>query len=494
MSINRQALLAHCLFHPRYGGQPTAEERAAFERVALNESQPLTRWLEVGDGKSVAAADILEMRGQLKSFHDATLQRARKLNDDIRAGKASATMGAACEDLIAAGRAAQRAIEACNGSLSLLDARPLASAAGGALGYSGQRSAGQAGASGQGAVEIRSGADWAEHFSQMAEPDTRDAFEQGEFGIDDFCRAIAGMRSSDVARRALSLGTDSAGGFTVPTILMPEILDALVPASSLMMAGAQIVRVDSESDGAKSLNWAAVQTLPVAAWRSENGVVAESDPVFRNVLAVPRSLAFMFKVSRELLGDANGLREALNRAIGAAFARELDRAGLRGTGTAPEPRGISNTAGIQAVGNGANGASQATLRWANLMTAYQSILAADAPQPTAAIMSPRSLIGFGNLADTTNQPLQRPVPLVPLQFLATSAVPNTLTVGTSTDCTEVYVGDFTGVKFVMREQPSIQLLTERFADNGQIGFMCHVRADVIVPYAAQLAVVTGLRP
>ena len=77
MSINRQALLAHCLFHPRYGGQPTAEERAAFERVALNESQPLTRWLEVGDGKSVAAADILEMRGQLKSFHDATLQRAR---------------------------------------------------------------------------------------------------------------------------------------------------------------------------------------------------------------------------------------------------------------------------------------------------------------------------------------------------------------------------------------------------------------------------------
>ena len=222
--------------------------------------------------------------------------------------------------------------------------------------------------------------------------------------------------------------------------------------------------------------------------------MAESDPVFRNVIAVPRSLAFMFKLSRELLGDANGLREALNRAIGSAFARELDRAGLRGTGTAPEPRGISNTSGIQAVANGANGASQATLRWANLMTAYQSILAADAPQPTAVIMSPRSLIGFGNLADTTNQPLQRPVPLVPLLFLATSAIPNALTVGTSTDCTEVYVGDFSGVKFVMREQPSIQLLTERFADNGQIGFMCHVRADVIVPYAAQLAVITGLRP
>ena len=29
-----------------------------------------------------------------------------------------------------------------------------------------------------------------------------------------------------------------------------------------------------------------------------------------------------------------------------------------------------------------------------------------------------------------------------MQLLATSQIPNTLTVGTSTDCSEIYIGDF----------------------------------------------------
>lgn len=346
---------------------------------------------------------------------------------------------------------------------------------------------------GAGAVEIRSGADWRAHMIEG-----RDLGEQAELGdctLTDFLRAVAGMRTSEVARRALSIGTDSAGGFTVPTLLMPGILDALVPASSLLTAGASIVPLEEDGQGAKSFNWPAIATLPTAAWRSEGGAVAESDPVFRNVAATPRSLAFRFSCSRELLADAMGLEQALRRAIAAAFARELDRAGLRGTGTAPEPRGILNTSGVLTVTNGANGASLASsIRWSNLMSAVQAILAADAPMPTAAIMSPRSLVGFGNLADTTNQPLQRPSTIENLRFVATSQVPVNLTVGTSNDCSEAYVGDFTTVRFVMRERPSIQLLTELYAANGQVGFICHVRADVVVTYPAALAVVTGIRP
>jgi hypothetical protein len=35
---------------------------------------------------------------------------------------------------------------------------------------------------------------------------------------------------------------------------------------------------------------------------------------------------------------------------------------------------------------------------------------------------------------------------------------------------------------------------ERYADSGQIGFVCHVRADVVVTYPSTLAVITGVRP
>jgi HK97 family phage major capsid protein len=66
-------------------------------------------------------------------------------------------------------------------------------------------------------------------------------------------------------------------------------------------------------------------------------------------------------------------------------------------------------------------------------------------------------------------------------------------VGTSNDCTEIYLGDFTKVVFVMRERPSILLARELFATTGQVAFVCNVRADVAVQYPAVFAVVTGVR-
>lgn len=331
---------------------------------------------------------------------------------------------------------------------------------------------------------LRAGDDFRAHYAADR------AAAATQFDLTDFLRGVAGMHSSQDVRAALSVGTDTAGGYTVPSILMPGIMEALVPASSLLTAGAGIVPL---TEGGKTYTTAAVNAIPTAAWRSEGGTVAASDPTFRAVTATPRSLSFYFKVSRELLADAPNLRPALEKAIAQAFAKELDRAGLRGTGSAPEPRGILNTSSIQSVTNGANGAAQSGLRWSNLMSAYQAIIAADAPAPTSAIMAPRSFIGFGNLADTTNQPLMRPDTLKNMRFISTSQIPVNLTVGTSTDCTEIYVGDFSTVLFMMRESVSVQLLNETFASTGEIGFMCHVRADVVVEYPAALAVVTGVR-
>lgn len=98
------------------------------------------------------------------------------------------------------------------------------------------------------------------------------------------------------------------------------------------------------------------------------------------------------------------------------------------------------------------------------------------------------------MADTTNQPLRVPGMLEPIQLIGTSQIPNTLTAGTSTDCTEMYVGDFSNLHFMMRENVSVQVLNELYAGTGEIGFACHVRADVMCTYPAAFAVVTGIRP
>lgn len=308
-------------------------------------------------------------------------------------------------------------------------------------------------------------------------------------GLADFMRGVAGMPTTDGVRAALSEGTAADGGHLVPSVVMPQVLEALVPASSLLSAGAGILPLDM---GAKTFTLAAIDTVPTAAWRLENGAVAESQPAFRACVATPQSLAFYFKVSRELLADASGLQNALVTAFAQSVAKELDRAGLRGTGTAPEPRGIKNTSGIGAVGNGANGAALAG--YANFFSAVQAILQADGPMPTAAIMSPRSLVKLGGLVDSTGQPLRVPTMLEKLQLAASSQIPDNLTVGSSTDCSEIYVGDFTKVAFAMREQISIVKLDQTFAANGQVAFMCHVRADVLVTYPKACALITGVRP
>lgn len=329
---------------------------------------------------------------------------------------------------------------------------------------------------------LRTASDFKAHYAQRSEGSEKVA-------LSDFVRGVAGMRTTDAAKASLGRGQDTAGGFAVPAVTMPEILSALAPASSLLQAGAGVVPMEI---GAKSVTSAVVNALPQAAWRSESGALAQSEPTFRGVTAVPQSLSFMFKVSRELLADAPNMDAALRTAIGQAFAKELDRAGLRGSGTAPEPRGLLNTSGVQVVDfGGVNGAKLDS--YAPILQGIGAVLDADGPMPSAVIGAPRSVITLAGLKDTTGQPIRKPELLQNLPLLHTSQIPVNLTVGTSTDCSELYIGNFSGMYFLLRENVSIQLLREAFASTGEIGFACHVRADIVIPYPKTFAVVKGLR-
>ena len=289
-----------------------------------------------------------------------------------------------------------------------------------------------------------------------------------------FLKGIAGLKTTEGVRAALAGGVDTSGGFAVPSRLAPSILDAMTAQSSVLTAGAGLTLIEP----AQLFTTAAIDTVPSAAWRAEAGSIAESDPVFRAILAAPKSLAFYFKISRELLADATDISRALTTAIAQSFALALDAAALRGSGTAPTPRGLLNTAGVHAVTSGANGA--ALTNYGKLFEAVTAILSADHGMAGAAIMHPRSLVKLGSLLDTTNQPLNVPTMLQPLKMLQTSQIPVNLTVGTSNDCSEIFMGDFSQMQFIVRENVSIQLLRERFAETGQLAFVGHVRADIAV--------------
>lgn len=309
-----------------------------------------------------------------------------------------------------------------------------------------------------------------------------------QMSLGDFFRGVAGMRTSDGVRNALTEGTDTAGGYTVPSVLLPGILNALVPASALLQAGANVAVLNQQGD---SFKIAATDTIPTAAWRLESGNIAESEPAFRSIAITPRSLAFRFKVSRELLQDSPGLDVALRTAIAQAFAKELDRAGLRGTGAIPEIRGLLNIEGVNALDMALpDGAPLAN--YAKFINAARLIKDANAPAPKAVIMSTREDETIALFADTTGQPLRRPEALSGWDFIASPQIPIDLAVGASTDCSEMYLGDFGLFTYFIREGISVQLLRELYAQTGEVGFVCHTRVDVAAMYAKAFAIITGI--
>lgn len=305
-----------------------------------------------------------------------------------------------------------------------------------------------------------------------------------------YIRGVAGMETTPEVRAALSVGTNAAGGYAVPDILMPQILQAMVPSSALMLAGAGIVD-QTLGDGAKTYTQAIVDTLPTPSWRSEGGSVSESEPTLRPVVATPRSLAFVVVASRELLADASNVSTALTQAIGQAMALEIDRVGLRGSGTAPEPRGILNTTNVNSVTQGTNGAT--IINYSPILSAMLAVRKQNGATPTAWITSPDAVVKYAGLVDSTGQPLQAPDMVRRLRQYDTTQIPINLTVGTSTDCTEQYVGDFSGVYYLMRENVSIQILKELYSATGQIGFLVHARLDTFIAYPKAFAVVKGTR-
>jgi HK97 family phage major capsid protein len=113
--------------------------------------------------------------------------------------------------------------------------------------------------------------------------------------------------------------------------------------------------------------------------------------------------------------------------------------------------------------------------------------------PGAQIMAPRTDQSLSLVRDTTNQFLTPPRILDDIPRLVTKQVPTNLTVGTSTDCSEVYTGQWDAAGLGIRTELVIRFLTERFADTGEYAFLCYTRADVQLFQPAAFNVDTGVR-
>jgi HK97 family phage major capsid protein len=174
-----------------------------------------------------------------------------------------------------------------------------------------------------------------------------------------------------------------------------------------------------------------------------------------------------------------------------AMAVELDRVGLVGSGSSPEPRGITNTSGrgmVTGVG--------AVTNYAPLLRGVRTLLEANMPIEIAAanaIMSPAAWYTHESLAtgisgDKTDLP--RPPALKNTTFRVTT---NGLDTDNSPQTSTVVMGDFRDLVLGVRREASVEVLkATTYATNLLLEFVAYLRADYMVRRPSSFVTIEGI--
>jgi HK97 family phage major capsid protein len=155
---------------------------------------------------------------------------------------------------------------------------------------------------------------------------------------------------------------------------------------------------------------------------------------------------------------------------------------------------VLNQSGVTTITNGANGTAFAmAMLTAALSAVRDANFSADACSFIFASRTQKSLDG---LVDSTGQPLRQPESVGAVPKLTSNQIPVNLTVGSSTDCSEIYCGKWDELVIGMRPTIGlrVKVLEERYADTLQVGLLAWLRADVQLLHPAAFAVSTGIRP
>lgn len=301
---------------------------------------------------------------------------------------------------------------------------------------------------------------------------------------------VTGRRDgmNDAELRTMAEGTASAGGVIVPTPTASKLIDAARNRAQVFRAGAVTVPMTSET-----LKMPRLVGTSAPAWRAENAQIAAGDLSLDAVTFTARSLAFEVKCSRELLEDSDPDAAAMIlNDLAAQVALEVDRVALRGTGTAPEPRGVLNQTGVTVTSHGTDGTTIADLGYDVLIDAEGTVSSLN-HTPSGTILAPAVETGLRKARGVTDgQYLNPPPGMVPRY--QSNQVPSNLTVGTSTDTSELYTADWSQLMVGLRTGPMTMQLVERYADMGQVAFIVWLRADVQLAHPEAFAVDVGVRP
>jgi HK97 family phage major capsid protein len=318
-----------------------------------------------------------------------------------------------------------------------------------------------------------------------ASVDYRSAF--GEYLRHGFGDLPSEMRAALRENRAQSAGTNSEGGFTVPTELIPELIKSMAAYSPLF--DENITRQLVTASGNPLTMPTTNDTSKTAVLLAENTAATDNDAVFGQVtLGAYKYTSGLIKVSNELLQDtAINLEAELRGLMAERFGRGVGAALTTGTGS-NQPNGI-----VTAAGAGITGAVS-TISFDNLIDLQHSVDPAYRRAPSTAFMfNDSTLQTLRKIKDSEGNYIWQPASVATgaaATILGEQYVINQAMANIGASAVSVLYGDMQ--KFIVRRARPIDIkrLDERFAEADQVAFVGFVRVDSTILDSAAIKKLT----
>jgi HK97 family phage major capsid protein len=194
-------------------------------------------------------------------------------------------------------------------------------------------------------------------------------------------------------QRALNVGTANQGGTLVNTELDESMFfEFLFNRPMVRQLGATLLtgltdNVDMPTEDASSLG---------INWGGEEDPAAETNTLFGRIQLRPKDASAYMRATRRFMQQSSiAAEEYMRSRLQIAMALGIDKACINGTGVGNVPRGIMNTAGINAVALGTNGGNPT---WDAIVRMKTLINSANADIGAMAYLA--SALGFGKLETT----------------------------------------------------------------------------------------------
>lgn len=309
-----------------------------------------------------------------------------------------------------------------------------------------------------------------------------DAFEKSmRFGLGDLTR-----EERQILKRALGEGTDTKGGYTVPTEFQSRIIETMKAYGGI----ANNCNVLVTSDG-RQMEWATTDgTAEMGAFIGENTKAGEEDPSFgQAVLGAKKITSKVIKVSNELLQDTGvSLDSFLASRIAMRIGRKEADAIVNGTGSGLENKGLSKqVTGTTAI------ATAATVTWKDVNALIHSVDPAYREMNSFALaFNDNTLKLLEEQEDGQGRPLWLPsvAGMTPATVLGKRYFIDQAIADGATTNQFMYAGDWNA--FILRRVRYMQLrrLNELYAESDQVGFLAFHRFDTLLEDVAAIKALT----